>query len=76
MIAHDQHIIDPPAQDSAHERANNRHPPPVVTRTENFSSPTGQEGEQARSEITGRIDRITGVVTAGHTDHEHHSTDR
>ena len=54
----DEQVVEPAAEHAAHERAHDRHPPPVVAGAEDLAPPPGQVGEHARPEVAGRVDRV------------------
>ncbi|KAJ8533214.1 hypothetical protein ON010_g14040 [Phytophthora cinnamomi] len=62
------------ADDSADKRAYNRDPEVAVTQRPHLPAPAGEEGEEARAEVAGRVERVARVKAEGHADAREHQS--
>src|SRR5262249_47969624 len=75
VVARDEQIVDISTQDAADARPDDRDPPPRVAGAEHVHAPAREGGEQSRSEIACRIDRVSGIEPEGRTDQQDQCAD-
>lgn len=68
-------LVQPSADWSAHQRSQNWHQEVDWIRIREYFPSVDDESEEARSEVSGRIDGISNVVTEGTTDHHDDKTE-
>src|SRR5438067_8898548 len=61
MMTPNQRVVREPADEAADQRADDGHPPPAMAGGEHTASPPGNRGEETRTKIARRVDRVAGV---------------
>src|SRR5262245_15199430 len=72
----DQSVINQRAQRPADQRSDDRDPEIEVIYAKDLKAPSRDGREQARAEITRRVDRVTRVQSEGHPERHHQKADR
>src|SRR5712691_10794340 len=67
MMTGDEKVVDGASQHAPHAGADDRHPPPVMSGPEHLAPPSGHGGEEPRTEVARRVDRVAGVEPERHS---------
>jgi len=61
----DSEVVDQGTHDSTDKRCDYRYPEVIARARDSHRPPTGEEGEQTRTKVTGRVDGISRVESTG-----------